>query len=252
MFLANELLIRGIIAPIAKGKEDKKTAKWMSMGMANMNVGVGKGWRVFNGGDWKYTVKKVARSAIIAACFESSTEEEKNGIRECVGRLKTLKALIDGETEASASAEEEDDEDGEETATATALAAAKERLHTTKKYVFLPFRKAEEVIERASDAIANFFSALGPHVVLALGSLVFMVWIQNFAFACVLAVAFARHILWVNELHTDDLLIRTRADMLRKFQLIRGNPSVNKSAPSRRIGGAPCFITCGRVGWPVG
>jgi hypothetical protein len=229
VFLANELLIRGIIAPIAKGKEDKKTAKWMSMGMGNMNVGVGKGWRVFNGGDWKYTVKKVARSAIIAACFESSTEEEKNGIRECVGRLKTLKALIDGETEASASAEEEDDEDGEGTVTATALAAAKERLNTTKKYVFLPFRKAEEVIERASDAIAKFFSTLGPHVVLALGSLVFMVWIQNFAFACVLAVAFARHILWVNELHTDDLLIRTRADMLRKFQLIRGDPSVNKS-----------------------
>ena len=60
VFLANELLIRGIIAPIAKGKEDKKTAKWMSMGMANMNVGVGKGWRVFNGGDWKHMVKKVA------------------------------------------------------------------------------------------------------------------------------------------------------------------------------------------------
>ena len=66
-------------------------------------------------------------------------------------------------------------EDGEETATATALAAAKERLNTTKKYVFLPFRKAEEVIERASDAIANFFSTLGPHVVLALGSLVFRI-----------------------------------------------------------------------------
>jgi len=229
VFLANELLIRGIIMPVAKGKEEKKAVKWMSMGMGNMNVGVGKGWRVFNGGDWKYTVKTVARSAIIAACFESSTEEEKNGIRDCVGRLKTLKALIDGETEAAASAEEEDEEDNEETATAKALAAAKERLNTTKEYVFLPFKKMEEIFERASDAIASFFSTLGPHVALALGSLVLMAWIQNFAFACVLAVAFGRHILWVNELHTNDLLIRTRADFLRKYQLIRGDPKVNKS-----------------------
>ena len=35
--------------------------------------------------------------------------------------------------------------------------------------------------------IDDFFSTLGPHVVVALGSLLFMVWLQNFAFACVLS-----------------------------------------------------------------
>ena len=231
MFLANELLVRGIIAPVARGKSDGEKKAGFLPGLPGMGasmgiVGVGKAWKVFRGNDWTYHVKTHARSALIAACFGNSTEKEKNDIRECVGRMKTLKSLIDGD-EAEEDKEDEEEDDGKERK--ATIAMAKDALSATGGILTAPFRRARFVLQGVGVMIDNFFSTLGPHVVVALGSLLFMVWLQNFAFACVLAAAFTRHLLWVSEIQRDALLERCRADQLKKFQMIRGDPKLNRA-----------------------
>lgn len=240
VFLANELLLRGIIAPVARGQEDAKRAK--STGISGMGIpgvsatipGVGKAWRLFRGGDWLYTVKTHDRGTLIAACFKNSTEEEKNGIRECVGRLRTLKYLVDGDSEEEQGTHGDASERGESERDADD--APQERASTSyetdawkRGAIFAAlFARIVKLLRGVHKKVDAFFSTLGPHIGIALASLLFMVKIQNFAFACVLAVTFMRHLLAVSERQVNIMIERTRADMLRKFQMIRGDPKVNK------------------------
>ena len=225
VFFGNELLMRGIIAPIFKGEETGEKKKGIPViGLQIPGVptvggipGVGKGWKMFNGGEqWLYTVKTHERSALIAACFRNSTGEEKSGIRDCVGRLRTLKYLIDGDEQPRA-------EDGSDVEAQTPV-IAEEGSEDNECHVhplLLPFTRMHEAMEA-------FFETLAPHVALAMASMLFMVKLQNLAFACVLAVTFMRHLCWVSERQVNKLLHRSKADMLRKFQRIRGDPAVNK------------------------
>lgn len=233
IFLANELLLRGIIAPIARGQEDAKKAK--SAGISGMGFpavsatipGVGKVWKLFRGGDWLYTVKTHDRGKLIAACFKNSTEEEKNGIRECVGRLRTLKYLIDGDSEEEQETQA-DGSDADDAPQAHATTSDETDAEDREMYLHALFSPIVKLLRGTNKAIDEFFSTLGPHIVIALASLLFMVKIQNFAFACVLAMTFMRHLLAVSERQVNIMIERTRADMLRKFQMIRGDPKVNK------------------------
>jgi len=221
-FFANELLIRGIIVQVSRGNESKKLKSVANL--SGLSFVPMKSSKTFRGGDVMYSVKIRGRGELIAACFGTSTEAEKDGIRECAGRMKTLKSLIDGDAAApGASASDDDDE----TTTAEVIKQQVKLTWVTLKR--MPRRFLWTAVTSIMDTIEDFFSTLGPHILIAIGSLLFMVWIQNFAFACVLSLVFVSHLFWVNERQREILVARVRADQLRKFQLIRGDPQVNAS-----------------------
>jgi len=221
-FFANELLIRGIIVQVSRGNESKKLKSVATLsGLAF--VPLKSSSKTFRGGDVMYSVKIRGRGELIAACFGTSTEEEKDGIRECAGRMKTLKSLIDGDAAAAGTSASDDDE----TTTAEAIKQQVKLTWVTLKR--MPRRFLWTAVTSIMDTIEDFFSTLGPHILIAIGSLLFMVWIQNFAFACVLSLVFVSHLFWVNERQREILVARVQADQLRKFQLIRGDPQVNAS-----------------------
>ena len=220
-FFANELLIRGIIVQVSRGNESKKLKSVATLsGLAF--VPLKSSSKTFRGGDVMYSVKIRGRGELIAACFGTSTEEEKDGIRECAGRMKTLKSLIDGDAAAAGTSTSDDDD---ETTTAEAIKQQAKLTWVTLKR--MPRRFLWTAVTSIMDTIEDFFSTLGPHILIAILSLLFMVWIQNFAFACVLSLVFVSHLFWVNERQREILVARVQADQLRKFQLIRGDPQVN-------------------------
>jgi hypothetical protein len=219
-FFANELLIRGIIVQVSRGNESKKLKSVATLsGLAF--VPLKSSSKTFRGGDVMYSVKIRGRGELIAACFGTSTEEEKDGIRECAGRMKTLKSLIDGDAAIAGTSTSDDDE----TTTAEAIKQQVKLTWVTLKR--MPRHFLWTAVTSIMDTIEDFFSTLGPHILIAIGSLLFMVWIQNFAFACVLSLVFVSHLFWVNERQREILVARVQADQLRKFQLIRGDPQVN-------------------------
>ena len=227
LFLGNELLIRGIIQPVARDKNPTAGNFKTLMATAIPGAGLGKAWKTFWGGEWTYRIKVRTRAELIAACFVNSTQEEKDHIRECVGKMKTLRALIDGNLSDSDS-----DDEGEQEARAFVkmeeLTTAMKKAFTWNGYLGMPYRAFASFLESIEDSITEFFSTLGPHVLVAFTSLLFTVWIQNFVLACVFALTFMRHIMWVDEQQREKLADAVRSDQLRKFQRVRGDPSVNR------------------------
>jgi len=235
LFLGNEMLIRGIVQPVARGERNANSGGVKTM---TMSTGIGKSWKTFRGGEWTYRIKVRSRAELIACCFGNSTEEEKDQIRECAGKMKTLKSLIDGDLESDKeemeeAVEEEVVEFFEREVTAydkmEELKIAVRHAFTWKGTLGKPYRLFVRIIEYIEDEVVDFFSTLGPHIAVAFGSLLFAVWLENFALACVLAATFMRHIIWLDEHQREILADKVRSDQLRKFQRIRGDPKVNRN-----------------------